>query len=118
VTFNTPDPFSVQSWPRAAPSTRSSVVYAVTDVIRSFMPGRTAGSDMVLPAGVRTDGPELPGVRTVNTGTSAVRTTFSVTLPSRYFSIPLRPRVPMTIMSVSSSAYFVIFVWGLPLRSA
>jgi len=59
VTFNTPDPFSVQSWPRAAPSTRSSVVYAVTDVIRSFMPGRTAGSDMVLPAGVRTDGPEL-----------------------------------------------------------
>ena len=42
--------------------------------------------------------------RTVNTGLSAVRTTFSVILPRRYRSSPVRPCVPITTRSIPLSA--------------
>lgn len=40
---------------------------------------------------------------TVTTGIGETRTTFSATLPSRYRSNPVFPRVPMTIRSMSFS---------------
>lgn len=42
-------------------------------------------------------------IRTVRTGVSDSRTTFSVTLPTRSLSNPVLPRVPITMRSISCS---------------
>ncbi len=47
--------------------------------------------------------PKAYSGRTVNTGMGALLTTFSATEPNRMRSMPLRPWVPMTIMSAPFS---------------